>query len=60
MIDWLRQDYDLDQVAAHTLLGQYVEYEVGNVFDPAYTMICKLSKSLLRQIGVMPANGVGD
>jgi amidase len=59
MIAWLKQDYGLDQVGVHTLLGQCVEYEVGNVFDPAYTMICKLSKSLLRQIGVLPANPVG-
>jgi hypothetical protein len=25
-----------------------VEYDVGNVFDPAYTMICKIPKSVLR------------
>ena len=34
------------------LLG-LVEYEIGNVFDPAYTVVCKIKKDLLRQIGVM-------
>ncbi len=44
MIRWLQEDFDLDARAIHTLLGQCVEYEVGNVFDPAYTMVCKLRK----------------
>jgi hypothetical protein len=35
MVRWLQEDYGLDPVGAHTLLGQCVEYEVGNVFDPA-------------------------
>jgi amidase len=47
MIQWLREDYGLDVVAASILLGQCVEYDVGNVFDPAYTMVCKLAKCLL-------------
>ena len=50
MARWLQQDYGLDQTGAHTLMGQCIEYEVGNVFDPAYTMICKLSKSLLARL----------
>jgi acetamidase/formamidase len=50
MVRWLRQDYGLDIAAASTLLGQCVEYEVGNVFDPAYTMVCKLSKAILSQV----------
>jgi amidase len=47
MMRWLQQDYGLDGVAAGFLLGQAVEYEVGNVYDPAYTMICKVPKRLL-------------
>jgi amidase len=47
MARWIQQDYGLDAAGAHILLGQCVEYEVGNVFDPAYTMVCKLRKSLL-------------
>jgi len=44
MLRWLQEDYGLDEVSAGTLLGQCVEYDVGNVFDPAYTMVCKLAK----------------
>ena len=51
MVRWLQEDFALDPVGAHTLLGQCVEYEVGNVFDPAYTMVCKVAKGLLEQIG---------
>ena len=47
MLRWLQHDYDLDALTAHMLLGQYVRYEVGNVFNPAYTMVCKLEKQYL-------------
>ena len=47
MVRWLQEDFGLDARAAHILLGQCVEYDVGNVFDPAYTMICKLKKQFL-------------
>lgn len=44
MLRWLADDYGLDGIAASTLLGQCVRYEVGNVCDPAYTMVCKVPK----------------
>ena len=44
---WLADDYGLDMLAASILLGQCVEYDVGNVFDPAYTMVCKVPKRVL-------------
>jgi amidase len=47
MLRWLQEDYGLDAISASTLLGQCVEYDVGNVFDPAYTMVCKLAKRFL-------------
>jgi len=47
MLRWLEADYGLDKVSASILLGQAVEYDLGNVYDPAYTMVCKLRKSLL-------------
>ena len=47
MLRWLREDYGLDTLSASILLGQCVEYDLGNVFDPAYTMICKLRNALL-------------
>lgn len=47
MLRWLAADYGLDHRAASTLLGQVVRYEIGNVFDPAYTVICKIDKRWL-------------
>jgi acetamidase/formamidase len=51
MIKWLQKDYGLDMAAVGILLGQCVQYEIGNVFDPAYTVVCKMAKSLLRGLG---------
>ena len=48
MIRWLGDDYGLDLRAACTLLGQCVEYEIGNVYNPAYTVVCKVAKRVLR------------
>ena len=47
MLRWLQQDFGLDAKSAGLFLGQHVKYEVGNVIDPAYTMVCKLAKSVL-------------
>jgi len=44
MIRWLQMDFGLEGHAAHILLGQCVEYDIGNVYDPAYTVVCKLRK----------------
>jgi amidase len=51
MTRWLEQDYGLSVRASSLLMGQAVEYDIGNVFDPAYTVICKMPKSVLRMIG---------
>lgn len=47
MLNWLGEDFGLDKVAASHLLGQVVRYDVGNVFDPAYTMACRVAKKWL-------------
>ncbi|MBV7333228.1 acetamidase/formamidase family protein [Chloroflexi bacterium TSY] len=47
MLRWLQTDYGFDKLGAHIFMGQAVEYDLGNMFDPAYTMICKVRKSLL-------------
>lgn len=47
MLRWLQADYGLDAVGASILMGQAVEYELGNMFDPAYTMVCKMPKRVL-------------
>lgn len=44
MVRWLQQRFGMDGPTAHMVLGQHVRYEVGNVFNPAYTMVCKLEK----------------
>lgn len=47
MLTWLQQDYGLDALGANLLLAQCVRYDLGNIFDPAYTMVCKLAKRWL-------------
>jgi amidase len=47
MYRWLQEKYMLDARASAALLGMGVEYEVGNVVSPAYTMVCKLPKRFL-------------
>jgi acetamidase/formamidase len=43
----LEEDYGLDARASSALLGQCIRYEIGNVYDPAYTVAAKLEKRLL-------------
>ncbi len=47
MVRWLEQDFGLDISAASHLMGQAVRYDIGNVFDPAYTVACRLNRALL-------------
>lgn len=47
MLRWLEADYGLDGRTAGVLLGQCAEYDLGNVYDPAYTMVCKIAKRYL-------------
>jgi len=44
---WLTEGFGFDERLVHALLGQAAEYDMGNMFDPAYTMVCKISKSVL-------------
>jgi acetamidase/formamidase len=44
---WLGEDYGLDARAASHLMGQVVRYDVGNVFNPAYTVACRIAKKWL-------------
>ena len=50
MLRWLETDHGLDARTAHLLLGQAVAYDVGNIYDPAYTMVCKVRKSHVEAI----------
>jgi amidase len=51
MMAWLQADYGLDAVAASHLLGQTVCYDVANVFNPAYSVACRLAKRWLAGFG---------
>lgn len=44
---WLMQDYGLSERGAGLLMGQMLEYEVGNVVDPHFTMVAKMRKATL-------------
>ena len=47
MLAWLAADWGLDPLAASHCLGQCVRYDVANVFNPAYSVACRLDKSVL-------------
>ncbi|MHA6685485.1 acetamidase/formamidase family protein [Mesorhizobium sp. A556] len=49
MFNWLTSDYGLSAAAASHLMGQVVRYDVGNVYDPAYTMVCRIDKKWLKK-----------
>lgn len=46
MVRWL-YEYGFDIKGASHLLGQAVRYDIGNVYDPAFTVACRLSKQWL-------------
>jgi acetamidase/formamidase len=48
MVQWLGDDYGLDATAASHILGQCVRFDIANVFNPAYSVVCRLPKSALR------------
>jgi hypothetical protein len=47
MHQWLMSDYGLDSTGASLLMGQCVRYDVANMFDPAYTIVCKMPRRFL-------------
>ncbi|MBK34677.1 MAG: acetamidase [Gemmatimonadetes bacterium] len=51
MIRFLEEEYGLTTREAHLLMGEAVEYDMGNMFDPAYTMVCKMEKAVLEGMG---------
>jgi len=50
MVAWLIDDMGLDEQTTHLMLGQCVEYDVGNIFDPAYTMVCKVPRAVVEAL----------
>jgi len=49
MLAWLGSDFGLDLTAASHLLGQTARYDIANVFNPAYSVACRLSKRWLKE-----------
>jgi amidase len=47
MMRWLWSDYGLDSVEGAMLLGQGAELDISNMFDPAYTAVCRVGKDLV-------------
>jgi amidase len=47
MLRWLLDGFGLDMVAVSILMGQCARIDVGNVFDPAHTAVCRISKSVI-------------
>ena len=45
MLRWLGEAYGFDVASASHLLGQCVRYDVANVFNPAYSVACRLAKA---------------
>lgn len=50
MLDWLIRDYGLDEVAASHLMGQAVRYDIANVFNPAYSVVCRIGRGWLSDL----------
>jgi amidase len=51
MLRWLGEDYGLDAASASHLLGQFVRYDIANVFNPAYSVACRLDRADLAGFG---------
>ena len=47
MLHWLAEDYGLDHTAAGHVMAMSVRYDVANVFNPAYSVACRIPKSAL-------------
>lgn len=47
LMRWLAQDYALDYRSSSVLFGQVIRYDLGNIFDPAYTMVARIEKKYL-------------
>jgi hypothetical protein len=50
MLDWLARDYRMDAMAASHFLGQTVRYDIANVFNPAYSVACRIAKADLERV----------
>ena len=54
MLAWLASDYGLEITAASHFLGQVVRYDVANVFNPAYSVACRIARADLARLPQRP------
>jgi len=47
LLRMLQEEHGLSYRASSVLLGQCIEYDIGNVYDPAYTVVAKLAREFL-------------
>jgi acetamidase/formamidase len=57
MVKWLQQDYGLDPLGANLLMAQCARYDLGNIFDPAYAMVCRMPKRWLPEKRLVVGGG---
>jgi acetamidase/formamidase len=50
MMNWLAGDFGLDAVEASHILGQCVRFDIANVFNPAYSVACRLPRKAIPNI----------
>jgi amidase len=51
MLNWLMEDYGLSEVEASHIMGQAVRYDIANVFNPAFSVACRIDTAALAGAG---------
>jgi amidase len=49
MLTWLMSDYGYDLASASHLMGQTVGYDIGNIYNPAYTVVCRMQREIIER-----------
>jgi amidase len=47
LMNWLTTDFGLDLIEASHVLGQCVQFDIANVYNPAYSVACRLSRKAI-------------
>jgi amidase len=47
MLAWLTGGFGLDAVSAAHILGQAVRYDIANVFNPAFSVACRIARAAI-------------
>jgi amidase len=50
MLGWLIHEFGFDEVSASHVMGQAARYDIANVFNPAYSVACRIAKSSLASL----------